>query len=331
MLPPSLSREAGSLAPGVPRRALSLLVGFDGDLGITGWEIVPTVVESKTRLSYEEAELILESPDHALAPPLRLLRAVADRLKEQRLEKGALELDRPEVKVSVDGEGRITVGVVERPTEARGLVAEFMILANRLMAEYCRDHAIPAVYRTQGAVSLEGLPETSVEAVRQFQIFRRVRPAGVTTTPGPHALLGLDVYLQATSPIRRYTDLVAQRQVAHHLAHGEPLYDLEQVEEVLHLVGQGQRDRGRAETVRKQYWLLKSMSACLGEVFPAVVLDLRDRHALLELERLQLRTTVYVGPGVGVGQTVALRLRDVDLWSGQTSFTYEPEGADPSP
>lgn len=325
MLPPSLSSGAGSLAPGVRRATLSLFVQVDAEGRVAGWEATPSVVESRARLSYEEADAALTDPDHPLSESLRALQRVASGWREERLANGALEMDRPEVKVAVDDEGRVEVSVVEQPTASRRLVAEFMILANRLLGEFCRDRGIPAVYRTQDPVSMEGIAETSVVPVRQYQILRRVRAAAVSGAPGPHALLGLPVYAQATSPIRRYTDLVVQRQVSHFLRHGAPLYDGGEVEEIVHQAREQLRDLARAEGDRRQHWLLKYLMARIGETYPAVVLEIRDRHALLELERLMLRTTVYLGPAAAVGDTVPLRLQDVDLWRRLAFFTYEPD------
>jgi exoribonuclease II len=293
---------------------------------ITGWAAAPSVIESRARLSYEEADDALANPDHPLSASLRALRTVAEGWREERLANGALEMDRPEVKVAVDAEGRVEVSVVERPTASRRLVAEFMIMANRLLGEFCRDQGIPAVYRTQAPVSMEGIAETSVAPVRQYQILRRVRAAAVSGSPSPHALLGLPVYAQATSPIRRYTDLVVQRQVSHVLRHGAPLYDEDEVEEVVRQAREQLRDLARVEGDRRQYWLLKLLATCIGETYPAVVLEVRDRHALLELERLMLRTTVYLGPAAAVGDTVPLCLGGVDLWRRQAFFTYDPDG-----
>ncbi len=327
MLPPSLSTGAGSLAPGVRRATLSLLVRVDGEGRIVEWEATPSVVESSAKLSYEEADAALADLGHPRSESLRALERVANGWREERLASGALEMDRPEVKVTVDAEGRVEVSVVERPTASRRLVAEFMILANRLFGEFCRDQGIPSIYRTQDPVSMEGLAETSVAPVRQYQILRRIRAASVSGSPGPHALLGLPVYAQSTSPLRRYTDLVVQRQVAHFLRHGVPLYDVDEVEEIVHQAREQLRDLARAEGDRRQHWLLRFLSACIGEAFPAVVLEIRDRHALLELERLMLRTTVYLGPVAAVGDTVPLRLQEVDLWRRQAFFTYEPDRA----
>ena len=327
MIPEVLSRGAASLVSDAPRPAVSLLVHFDEALGMTGSEIVSSVVRSTARLSYEGADAIVGGAATAERDLLRDLQAIAGSLREGRIAAGALELARPEVSVSVAEDGRVDVAVVERETPARRLVSEMMILANRLVGEFCRDNDIPAVYRTQDPVDLEGVVETSVEQLRQYQIFRRIRSASLGVTPGVHALLGVPVYLQATSPIRRYPDLVVQRQVLSFLRDGEPLYDRAAVTEMVHEMDGALRDLGRAETERKGYWLLKALGACTGETFPAIVLDTRDRHALVELERLLLRTTVYLGPTAAIGDSVRLKLQDVDLWRRDARFTYEPDGA----
>ena len=114
----------------------------------------------------------------------------------------------------MDAERNVSVSVTPVPTPARRMVAEFMVLANRLMGERLRDNGVPAIYRTQEPVSLEDVPDTSVDAVRHYHILRQIRPSRLSTTPGRHALIGVEPYVQATSPLRRYLDLAVQRQLA---------------------------------------------------------------------------------------------------------------------
>jgi exoribonuclease-2 len=337
MLPSRISQELGSLAPDGPRLALSILIHVGADLVLGAWEVTPAVVRSRARLTYEEVDAALrqaqdKAPAGEAAPPLQLLQplvAIAQRVKEGRQAAGAVELSRPELRVSVDAQAHITVAVTPAPTPARKLVAEFMVLANRLLAEFCRDRGVPAIYRSQEPLDLTDLEGTLNPAVWSYQVSRRLRPSDLGLEPRPHALLGVPAYFQATSPLRRYLDLVLQRQIMHAVVKGRPLYSTEALAQVLYQVGDQARELGRLEEQRKRYWLLKHLSARAEETFQGVVLDLRDHEATVELLEYPLRLTLYLAQPAGLGETVTMQLREVDLWRLRARFNQA--GGSPSP
>ena len=248
MLPRRLCEEMGSLTPEQSRMALSLLVSLGEDYRVLSWEAVPSVVQSKARLTYEEVDRALEGTELPQAATLRTLHDVARTLRQQRLQDGAVEFRRPELKVWVEEGGDIGVKV-EGPTPARRLVAEFMVLTNRLLAEFCRDRSIPAVFRHQPRTSLEDLPEAN-ETVWTYLALRRMRPGELSVDPKPHGTLGLQAYLQATSPLRRYPDMVLQRQIVRYLQDGAPQYDRETLASLLYPAEMRLRELSRTEDER---------------------------------------------------------------------------------
>jgi exoribonuclease-2 len=320
MLPRQLSEVAGSLVPGGIRPAISLLAQMDDGFKLQSWELYRSLVRSAYKLSYEEADAALMDSTAPYGEPLKTLNAVAQPLRESRLASGALEMDRPELKVRVNESKNISVSVTPMPTLARRLVAEFMVLMNNCIGTYLRDNDIPAIYRSQDPVDLEDVPDTSVNAVRQFHILRRIRPARLSTTPGLHALIGVEPYVQATSPLRRYADLVNQRQLASKLDGNDSAYSMEEVKTVLFRADATLRDLGRAENERQRYWIHKLLSGKLGDEFSAVVLDIRDRQYVVELETYLIRSNVYLRPGTTPGETVQLVLQEVDAWRQQAHF-----------
>ena len=82
------------------------------------------------------------------------------------------------------------------------------------------------------------------------------------------------------------------------------------------------RDLHRAEAERKRYWMLKHLGGRLGEAIPAVVLDVRERQSVVELETFLIRSNVYLPPSIVPGQTVQLELQEVDTWRGQARFRH---------
>ena len=264
MLPRAVAEERGSLSEGSTRRAVSLLTRWNRDLELVDWELCRSRVQSKRRLSYAEADAALESGE-GLGETLRALQGIALALRDTRMAAGALEMDRPEVKVNVGEDKNVTVSVTPVPTPARRLVAEFMVLANRLIGERLRDGGVPAIYRTQDPVAMDEVPDTSVDAVRQYHILRHIRPSRLTTTAGAHALIGVEPYVQATSPLRRYLDLVVQRQLAASLDGAGPPYSLDDLKRLIGEAEAAVRDLNRAEDERKRYWTLKHLGGRVGE------------------------------------------------------------------
>ena len=322
MLPRRLCEEMGSLSPEEPRLALSLLVSLGEDYRVLDWEAVPSVVRSRARLTYEEVDEALGGAESAHAATLRTLYEAARALREKRLQDGAVEFRRAELKVWVEADGDIGVKV-EGPTAARRLVAEFMVLANRLLAEFCREKGIPAVFRHQPKVSLADLPETN-ETVWTYMALRRMRPGELSVDPKPHGTLGLQAYLQATSPLRRYPDMVLQRQIVNYLQHGAPLYDRETLASLLYPAEMRLRELARAEDERTRYWFLKHLQGQAGTEFDGTVLERRGHHTLVELSAFPYRASLYLVHPMEPGESVRMRLEGVDLWRMEAHLVHVP-------
>ena len=322
MLPRPLSESRGSLSQGSSRRAVSLLMQWSLDHHLLDWELSRSTVCSRRRFTYTEADAALDSGSDDESQALRVVHAIAQTLRAERMADGALEMERPEVKVAVDAERNVSVSVTPVPTPARRMVAEFMVLANRLVGERLRDNGVPAIYRTQETVSLEDVPDTSVDAVRHYHILRQIRPSRLSTTPGRHALIGVEPYVQASSPLRRYLDLAVQRQLASAIDGTEAPYTAEDLKGLIGEADATLRDLNRAEDERKRYWMLKHLGGRLGEAIPAVVLDVRERQSVVELETFLIRSNVYLPPSIVPGQTVQLELQEVDTWRGQARFRH---------
>lgn len=324
MLPARISEGLHSLMPGEPRVALSFLIHLDSSLSVQGTEIVSSLVMSRDKLSYSRAEELLSDPEHPLHETMALLARICAVQREGRLAAGALEISRPELKILVDESGEVTVERQERETVADRLVAEMMILANSRAAQFCFDRDLPVIYRAQPPADLSGIEEISNETVRQYRLFGRLAPMGLGVDPEPHSLLGTGLYCQATSPLRRYTDLVVQRQILHYLAHLEPLYTREEISSILGWAGERLKELSRLERDRKRYWLCKHLTRLRGDVFSAVVLESTQRGALVEIEEYLLRTLIRMGTPVASGDTIRVRLERLDLWDGTVQFVHVP-------
>ena len=330
MLPPEVSHDAGSLLPDAPRAALSLLADVTPEGDLLDWEVAPSVIRSRAALPYEEADAAITDTAHPWHESLAALERLAASLRAKRERAGALMVDRAEMSVRVDEQGRVDVSVAPR-SAARELVAEMMIFANSLLAEFCRDRELPAAYRSQRAPDLDGIPDDMPDGpLRRFVTLRRMAPAELGAQPGHHSGLGVSAYLQATSPLRRYPDLVMQRQIGGYLERGEPLYDQGRVSDVTQRADVQIRELGRLEEDRRRYWFLKFLKQRLDdaepvEFYPAVVLENPpNRNALLELADYPYRLRAKLPNEREPGETVTLRLHGVDLWRRTGFFVHAP-------
>ncbi len=335
MLPSQVSDGVGSLNPGEPRVALSLLARLTESGDVLEWQVVPSVVRSDAALSYAEADEAIDDSARPRHDMLASLDRVAQSLRRKREAAGAIRLPRPEMIIKVSGSGEVAVKVVPRSTPGREMVAEYMILCNSLLAEFCQRESLPAAYRSQEAPDLSNLDIDETEGpLRWYMLMRRFPPADLGIVPAPHCGLGVPAYLQATSPLRRYPDLVMQRQISRYLGVGEALYAPEEIASVAHRAEVQLKELARLEDVRKQYWFLKYLRQSYlsngadveDALFQAVVLENQPgRAALLELVDYPFRVRASLPDAVFPGDTTTLRMHGVDLWRRVGQFVHVPE------
>lgn len=232
MFPPVLAHGPMGLQVGQRTAAWSLWAELHEDGTVAHWGIERSWVQPAYRLSYSDADELLE-----LAPPqeraLIRLQQLLERRRRWRLAQGALQFEDPEGRIRCRGE-KAEVEVIEA-TASRALVAEAMVLVGALMAEWGQQHGIALPYRSQAPTTLPPsaeLAQLPPGPVRHAAIKRCLGRSQVGTSPSPHASLGLAGYVQATSPIRRYSDLVVQRQLQAQWESREPL-DQAQLEVVI--------------------------------------------------------------------------------------------------
>ena len=335
MLPDTLTRGAGSLDPGEERTAVSLLADVTQEGDVTRWSVVPSTIRSAAALSYDEVDGLLQTGGPR-RPTMEGLHRLAGALRRKREARGAVNLDQPEMNVKVRATGEIEVSVRDRSAPANQIVAELMILCNSLLARFCSENGLPAVYRSQRRPDLSDVPDLSgaderaAPVMNRYNIARRMQAARVSTDPMAHEGLGVSAYLQATSPLRRYPDLVVQRQVGGFLASGKPVYEPGEVESVAHRAEVQIRELSRIEEGRRRHWFLKYLRGARlspggSDVFEAVVLDNGGRrNALLELLEFPFRVRAELPRSTAAGEVVTLRLQGVDLWRRVGLFVHAP-------
>ncbi len=308
MLPPRLAEDICSLRAGTVRPAISVFFTVTAGGRITGQEVVPSHVSVKRQLSYNDADSMVDS-DAAL----RQLHEFAVNFRNQRLSDGAMLISLPEVSLRVFENSEISIRRLDRNSPSRLLVSEMMIMANWIMAEFLRRQDIPAVFRSQpeprGRLYQNPDEATLFQNWMQRRMLSRVVLA---TVPEYHSGLGLNAYVTATSPIRKYFDLVTQRQI-------RSCFDLEtgysaaEIEQIIQQVQQPLSHAGITQARRFRYWMLKYLEGRIGQKEEAIVLDKKwNKYTiLLTAYLLECRMPVSGGWELKPGDLIQVTLQHV--------------------
>ena len=335
MLPEMISEDKGSLDPQKTRGALSILIRFADNGNILNTEIIPSIVRSDCTLTYEEADAAFADSDHKWHDIVVGLINVSRQLEKKRQHAGAMTLNRKDMMVKVANKNKVTVKIIPRNTPSRVMVSEFMILYNSTIGEFCHQNKIPAVFRTQAKSDFDNAtqellsnPEDLNELLEWYLTVRRMPPAETSLTPAHHSGLGVSFYLQITSPLRRYSDMIMQRQVNSFLQSGQPLYRAEYISTLATQSDVQMKTISRIEEARKRYWFLKFLqqsldSGKISDSFEAMVLENRgNRPALLDLLQYPFRVRTMLPNQIGPGQKIRLKLHGIDMWRRSPLFTY---------
>jgi exoribonuclease-2 len=199
-----------------------------------------------------------------------------------------------------------------------------MVLANGLAADFASVKGIPVIFRTQEpreAVAVESAPV--VEAVAFERLRKTFKRSRLSLTPGAHSGLGLTAYTQASSPIRRYADLVTQRQFTAILA-GQPFpHGREELLQILARSEATEVEIRQLEDRATQYWLLQYLAReKMSEVLQGVIIDTKGT---VELEDFYVRAK-FAGETKGSpGARIPVRLQHVDPSKGELRVVQAAE------
>lgn len=310
MLPPELSEEICSLWAEKDRLAISIFIRLDREMEVKDYRITPSLVRVKRQLTYTDVNLFLESEEI-----FQKLYQLTRRLREKRIERGASIIYVPEIRIWVNQEGMIQLSKQDEETPSQIIVSELMVLANALVAQYFAEKGIPAIYRTQGEPRAEDRPASSDSVL--FQKYRQRRllsRAELSVEPLRHCSVGVSCYTTITSPIRRYLDLVMQRQLKTYLEKSEPFYTQEQLQDVINRIQEPQSNAMFIRRTWTRYWILKYLEQEDITVTEALVLDKGTRFYKLLLPDFMLEVNMKSDPKLDIqpGDTIKIRIERVN-------------------
>jgi len=272
MLPPVLSEGVCSLKAGETRPAISTFIKVSPFGTIQSYDICASIIRVHHQRTYYDVNLVAEED-----PDIVNLRRIAEAFREFRLDQGAVQITLPDVNVWIDEEGQVNLSRLNRESPARLLVSELMIMANWIMARFLRDNGLPAVYRSQPEPKERLYKRNEGTLFQNWMQRRRLNRFVLGTSPERHSGLGLDAYITATSPIRKYFDLITQRQIRAALGLEAP-YTAEEVGALMQQLEEPMAAVSRVQHNRHTYWLLRYLEGRAGEKTEAIVLQ-RRRNA----------------------------------------------------
>ncbi len=314
MFPERLSTDLASLREDIPRPTFTVEVRFDGQGNRLAYRIVLGTIRVRRRLSYDEADRALASGDDGL----QALHGLAVHLQRARAERGAITFRRPELKVLVKGD-EISIKKIDPNSPSRLLVSEMMILANGIAADFASLNSLPVIFRTQEPRETLAAEATPVVEALAFERLRKTfKRSRLSLTPGLHSGLGLTAYTQASSPIRRYADLVTQRQFTAHLSNKTVPYNREELLQVLATAETAEQEGRVLEERSTTYWLLEYLAReKKDQNLAAVILDAKGN---IELENYYVRGKIG---GLGLqkpGDIAEVRIESIDSVRGEVRF-----------
>jgi len=314
MFPDRLATDLASLNSSLNRPVYTVEVRFDSAGNRLGYRIALSTLRVFERLSYDLADDRMAGGDESL----QLLHNIAMTLQGSRAERGAITFRRPELKIRVQGE-KVQVKKIDPNSPSRIIVSEMMVLANGLSADFAALNGLPVIFRTQeprDAVAIEEAP--AIEALAFEKLRKTFKRSRLSLTPGAHSGLGLTAYTQASSPIRRYADLVTQRQFTALLS-GQPIpHGREELLQILATAEATEVEIRQLEDRATQYWLLKHLALeKMNESLPAVVLDNKGH---VELEDYYLRAKLSGDRKPSPGERVSVQIESIDPDKGDVRF-----------
>ncbi|MDR0442002.1 MAG: RNB domain-containing ribonuclease [Treponema sp.] len=301
--------------------ALTYKMTLDANGEIIDTDIFPSVVKV-CRLTYEAADRLMSAAssgvdsgtDSTEVAALRALYDLAERNLKRRLAAGAVSIDLPEVHIGMEDGKPVITPII--PYRSVSLVRECMLIAGEGSGSWAAGNGIIFPYISQ-EVEMQGDVPSGMAG--SYQLRRCMRPRTISTKPGRHWGLGLETYTQVTSPLRRYTDLLAHLQIRAFLRGGKPLA----ADEVSARLGAGEAAAAavtQAERASRNHWTMVYLCSKKDSVWDAVALEKKGSRWAVIIPALALETQVPLQKDVSPNENIKLILKSVNISRGEAVF-----------
>lgn len=318
MLPEVLSNDLCSLNPHEDKLTYSAMFVFDAQKTIVDQWFGRTVIHSNRRFTYEEAQEIITTGIGDYSKELIHLNELAQYLRKERFNEGAINFDSDELQFVLDEEGNPMHMYKKQRFDAHMLVEDFMLLANKKVAQYVGQKSIPEIpmiYRVHDLPNPEKLADfadfaaqlgfkfnldTPQNIIRSFndlesatkenELLTLLQPLAIrtmskaiyTTNNIGHYGLGFEYYTHFTSPIRRYADIIVHRILDKNLK-SEYRADISSLEQMAKHVSDQEKKANEAERESNKYYQTLYISKFIGQSFDGVVSGIIEKGIFVEL------------------------------------------------
>lgn len=371
MLPEKLSNELCSLRPNEDKLCYSVIFTFDiKDTFKSRW-LGKTVIHSDHRFTYEDAQEVLDGKSETLSDELLHINRIAVALRKKRFETGSINFSTDEVRFVIDDEGRPIDAYVKETGPSNHLIEEFMLLANKSISLYINEKkqapAIPFIYRVHDLPDEEKLNDIAALAadlglkidvsepnkiadsfnaitaaaekdpaykILSHLAIRAMAKAEYSSDNIGHYGLGFTDYSHFTSPIRRYSDVIAHRIL--HRNEGDQIFRLNKakLEEKCEHISRQERKAVRAERDSIKLMQVQYAEQYQGQVVTGTVNGMIDKGLFVEFlksksegllsfdqfdEPYQLGDSGAIAIGqrsgikIKIGDTIEVKIAEVDL------------------
>lgn len=311
MLPSNLSNNALSLVKGLKRFAISLFANFDRDWNMINFHFIPTIVRIEKQFTYDQVNAV-----YMEEPVFPALYQLCQTLRQKRVANGAMLIPLPEIHFEFDNNSNIRPRLIEQNTPAKIIVSECMILYNWLAAKFSFEKALPILYRSQEPPQERLSIDESNYIYYVFQQRRKLRPLFIDTIPHPHSSLGVDVYTNATSPLRRYIDVLVQRQIYSAIFKKRPVYEELRLKELNMVIQQTLKDMDLMKRNQVRYWILKYLAGRINDSFNAIVFQkLKYKYLIILTDLLFVADLPTIsGLELSPGEEIKVAVKKSDPW-----------------
>ena len=321
MLPERLCNQICSLRPDEEKLCFSAVFELNSDAVVQNSRICRTIIKSDRRFTYEEAQEVIETGEGDYKEEILALNDLAKKLRERRFKSGAINFDRYEVKFEIDEQGKPVRVYFKVSKDANKLIEEFMLLANRTVAEFVgrppkgktkktfvyRIHELPDPDKMENFASfirrfgyklktdgtktdvskginslLDNVQGKPEENLIETVAIRAMQKARYSTENIGHYGLAFEYYTHFTSPIRRYPDMMVHRLLERYLAGGRSVIQ-KKYEELCDHCSSMEQVAANAERASIKYKQVEFMQDKLGMVFDGVISGVTEWGLYVEL------------------------------------------------
>ena len=315
MLPEILSNKLCSLRPNEEKLCFSAVFQINKEFKIINQWFGKTIINSNHRFTYEDAQQIIEDKKGLFYSELNALNKIAKNFRNERMKTGAFSFERSETKFKIDEQGNPVSVYLKKSLDAHKLIEEFMLLANKKVAEYIAKQNLSFVYRihdspdpeklqtfnillkkfgyhiqTENKKSISSSMNSLLKEVKgkdesnmiETLAIRTMAKAVYTTENIGHYGLAFNHYTHFTSPIRRYPDVMVHRLMFHYLNNGKD-QKTKEIENQCKHSSEREIIAVKAERSSIKYMQAKYMSSKIGETFEGIISGVTDFGIFVEV------------------------------------------------